>query len=292
MIIHIVNKDDALKYSHGSDNKILFKFYNKGICCPKCRDGLTYPNKFGYNLLEQLGVDFVSEYKFHNYKLDFYFELNGKMYDLEMDGGLGHKNGNRLSKLTPEETKAMDDERDKLAKENGIEVIRIDCLKSELKHIKNDILHNEKLNELFNLQTINWLDCHIFALSNMVRKICNLYNHVTKDIKEIVNMTKMSKTTIRKYLKQGTELGWCNYDPKSIMIETRKNNGGCNKRKIIQLSLTNEYIAEYQSMSEAESQLNIKNTHISACCKRKRKTAGNFKWMYYKEYIEQQNKSA
>jgi len=45
----------------------------QGFSCPRCGDGISYPNKFAFNLLEQLNIDFVPEYKFFNYKLDFLF---------------------------------------------------------------------------------------------------------------------------------------------------------------------------------------------------------------------------
>ena len=36
-------------------------------------------------------------------------------------------------------------------------------------------------------------------------------------------------------------------------------------------------------MHEVERKLNISNSHISACCKGKRKTAGGYKWKYATE---------
>ena len=41
---------------------------------------------------------------------------------------------------------------------------------------------------------------------------------------------------------------------------------------------TNEIVAEYPSLREVKRQLGL--THISECCKGKRKTCGGFKWQY------------
>lgn len=53
--------------------------------------------------------------------------------------------------------------------------------------------------------------------------------------------------------------------------------------KVVQLSLLNEIIKVYNSISDAERELCIDSSSISKCCKNKAKTAGGFRWMYYNE---------
>lgn len=48
----------------------------------------------------------------------------------------------------------------------------------------------------------------------------------------------------------------------------------------------NGIIEEYFGAREAERQTGIKASAISACCKGKRKTAGNSLWMYKEDYLE------
>ncbi len=58
-----------------------------------------------------------------------------------------------------------------------------------------------------------------------------------------------------------------------------------NKQKskaVNQYDLEGNFIKTWESMHEAERELNIDNTSISRCCKGKVKTAGKYKW----EYVE------
>lgn len=59
------------------------------------------------------------------------------------------------------------------------------------------------------------------------------------------------------------------------------------KREVIQLSLTGEYIAKYQSIGEAERVTGISRHHISSCCSDAlhSKSAGRFLWVYKENYI-------
>ena len=244
----------------------LIKF---GFSCPRCGDGISFANKVGFNLLEQLCVDFIPEHRFHKYRFDFYFELNGEKYDLEMDGALGHGNHNTLSSKTPEETKEEDKIRDNFVNQHNINIIRIDCLKSDLEYIKNNILSSQ-LNYLFDLSNIDWAKCEEFVNSSLVKTACEHWNNGIKSTKEICRIMKLAKPTIISYLKKGNKLGFCDY-----------NTG---KRKVIQLSLENKFIKEWISISEATRELHINN--ISYCCQNRKNYShsGGYKWMYKEDY--------
>ena len=60
-----------------------------------------------------------------------------------------------------------------------------------------------------------------------------------------------------------------------------KKNGTNNKqlKSVVQMTNDGLFVAEYHSMNYAERLTGINNRHISACCLRKRKTAGGFRWM-------------
>ena len=257
---------------------------NKHFSCPRCSDGKSYPEKFAFNLLEQLDLDFIPEYNpdwIKPRRYDFYFELNNKGYILEMDGRLGHGYKNSISGQTPEESKAIDDYKDMKAKENGIEVIRIDCEKRN--YIKFNIL-NSILNSLFDLSKINWDTIESFALSSRVKEACDYWNNGIKNAKDIGVIMRISRTTSINYLKQGVELGWCDYNPKIAMIENSRVVGKNKGVAIIQLSLKGDYINEFESAAEAERQLGIFHTCIGDCCNDKAKSAGEYVWMYKKDY--------
>ena len=107
----------------------------------------------------------------------------------------------------------MDDEKDRLAKEHNIEVIRIDCKESELNYIKQSII--VKLSNLFDLSNINWLKAEEFALSNLVKVVCEYKNNnVELSASEIAKRLNLCDSTVRQYLKKGNKLKWCLYDGK------------------------------------------------------------------------------
>ena len=111
-MIPYIGEEIAKTYTHGSEQKVMVKCTECGrtkkilinklyqthtISC-SCGDGISYPNKIAFKLLEELEIKFESEKKFSwcKYKLknklrqgiyDFYFELSNKKYILEMDGG-------------------------------------------------------------------------------------------------------------------------------------------------------------------------------------------------------------
>lgn len=54
--------------------------------------------------------------------------------------------------------------------------------------------------------------------------------------------------------------------------------------KVVQLSLSREYVGTWDSATSASKTLNIPRSNIVECCSGKHKTAANFKWMYYSSY--------
>jgi len=228
-----------------------------------------------YNLLTQLNIDFTYQYQpywIKPYRYDFYFELNNKKYIIETDGNLGHGNYNKLSGMSAEESLEIDTCKDKKAKENGIEVIRVDCRKSELDYIKQNII--SKLNNLFDSSKIHWLKCHEYACINLIKKVSEMWNNGYKN-KAISEELNLSQPTIRTYLKKGAELDWCDYSV------------DYHKRKVICIN-TN---AKFNSIGEAARGYGILHSCINDCCKGIQKSAGRhcktdepLIWMYLEDY--------
>jgi len=172
-----------------------------------------------FNLLEQLGIDFTTEYspkwcrfkykyKIRTGRYDFYFNLDNREQIIEMDGGFHKKDGFNQTK---EESKEIDGYKDDLAEEHGIKVIRIECEESESEYIKDNIIQS-KLNSLFDLSNVDYLKCHEFACSNRVEEACNYKEHHSLSCTEIALIMKLNRTTIRNYLIKGSILNWCTYD--------------------------------------------------------------------------------
>lgn len=263
-------------------------YYNKGLSCPSCSDNFSYPEKFVCNMLDQLDIPFLHElssitFKWCNgFRYDFYLKSSNSI--IETHGAQHYFHTGRGRGLIEEQEN--DRAKEELAMSNGIEhYIALDCRNSDLEWIKSQIL-NSKLCEMFDLKNINWHKCHESSIGTLVKKVCELYNEGKRQ-KEISSLLKIGRNTVRRYLKIGSSLEWCNYETS----EEIQKNLRYHSKKVIQLSLENEYIRTFNSTREVGRELNILN--ISKACMGKQKTAGGFKWMYkedYEKYIEQQIK--
>lgn len=187
----------------------------KKLSCPFCSDGISYPNKFIRAFLKQLPVyNLDYEWKLDGYKqysYDNYFIYNSKEYVVEADGAQ-HYQKNKFGKWKPDKVQERDRIKDELATNHNIKMIRIDCQKSEANYIKEKILCSE-LSSIFDLSNIDWDLCNREALNSLVKQVCDLYKDGYRNI-DIVNELQLDRHTVTKYLKIGSELGWCNYTPK------------------------------------------------------------------------------
>jgi len=255
---------------------------NNGFSCPKCGDGFSYPNKFMFNLLDQLQLSFIPEYSpdwIKPKRYDFYFEIDNKGYIVEMDGAF-HNKDNTLSGMSVQQIKENDKFKDDIAQKNKIKIVRINCDISDLTYIKNNILKSE-LTEILNLEDINWLKCHEYACNSLVKVACDLWNSGLKNTKEIADKLRCGRSAATRYLKRGVELGWCDYKPQK---------GKQRKQKDLILINTKEI---FNTIVEASIKYKINAGNIYNCCNRseKRKSAGKhpitgepLRWMYYEDW--------
>lgn len=285
-------------------NKCISNIYNRGLSCPRCSDGISFPEKFMYNLLIQLNVDFEYQKKFDWCKYEFKGKQKYGIYDfylidkqiiVEMDGGIGH--GNRYTiGYTKEESKQIDDIKDQLAQKHNIEPIRVDC------DYKNNVLpfdyikqslFKTKLNDYINLNKIDWNKININCHKSIIKEICNIkLNNPNITTSNMSILFKLSISTIIKYLKIGNKNNWCYYNPRE---EKRRSELIAHEhirikrsRKVICINTKKVY----SSIAIAEKETNACN--VSLCCSRVYKSAGKLPdgtklvWMYYDEYIKKQ----
>ena len=268
----------------------------KSIAC-KCSDGLSYPEKFMIALLNQLELkyEYRKTFDWSNNKIyDFYISFLNCI--IETHGDQHYKNSfHTIHKgRTLEKEQENDEYKENIARGNGISnYIIIDCRKSELEYIKNNIL-NSKLNKLFDLSNIDWNNCELYALKNIVKEVCNIKklnpNFTSGDIAKITNLCIQ---TIIKYLKLGNKYKWCIYDIKQERSKIGKRMSGNlhpNCKKVICLT-TNEL---FDTATQAEIKYNI--CKVGECCNGNRKSAGKhpetgepLKWIWYNDYIKLEN---
>lgn len=193
-------------------NILINRVSQQSLVCHRCSDNVSYPNRLMFSLLDMLDIDFEVEktFKWLKGRYDFYFVYNEKPYIVEMDG-LWHFKDNNLSGRTKEESHQIDAKKDRLAEEHGIHMIRINCQKSELEYIKNNIFNSE-ISNIFNLSPISWEICNKRSISSLKIQVCKLWEEY-HDLNIILNIMKRKKSTLILWLKQCTKVGICNYNP-------------------------------------------------------------------------------
>ena len=75
-------------------------------------------------------------------------------------------------------------------------------------------------------------------------------------------------------------LEWMTAKENSNYGTRNERMGYSHSKPILQYSKSGEIIRKWQSASEVKRVLDINNSHIIACCKGKRKSAGGFIWKY------------
>lgn len=241
------NKEDALKYIEHSNSYSNFQcprcgniiyaripdVANRGLSCKKCGDGISYPNKFVYNFMEQLSIlynnrkdnlRFTPEKTF-SWSMNFEHKnkkLAGKkIYDVFIDthniiieshGDYHYARGFARIKSARSLKEVQENDRLKhdLAISNGIEernYVVLDCYKSNMKHIKQSIMSSE-LPRLLNFteDDIDWYKCDEFATSSRVYEACCYWNEGVNNLTAIASIMKMNRSTIMRYIRKGREL--------------------------------------------------------------------------------------
>jgi len=223
LVRYLTNKEDAHKYSLGSNKLILAKcpecgyekemlintLFIQGFSCNRCSDHIPYPEKFVLNILEQLNIIYKPQlskttFKWCNkFRYDFYIHYIKCI--VETHGLQHYENPTGKHWRSLKETQENDKQKEFLAKQNDIEnYVIIDCRKSTMEWIKNSVMNSE-LPKLLNFKEsdIDWLKCHEYA----VKATCELWRDGNSILK-IANELKISRSTVSRYLKQGIELGW------------------------------------------------------------------------------------
>src|SRR5206468_12135237 len=96
----------------------------------------------------------------------------------------------------------------------------------------------------------------------------------------------LSHSTIVNYLKQGSQIGWCNYDPKMLLKNSAKRLGINNGRIVVRLEIDGTYIDGFYSIAEASRVLKLDERLISSICSGgRKKSTGDFVLLYKKDYL-------
>lgn len=299
-----VSEEDAKRYTKASNQKIEVAcpdcgvkksiaicdiYTKKSISCTNCGDGVSYPEKFMMNVLNQLCVEFKRQYSpewIKNKLYDFYLPKYNII--IETHGKQHYEYSGRGRSLAEEQEN--DKYKRELALENCVsEYIVIDCRYSEMDFIKNNILDSEFSN-IFDLSKIDWLKCEELALKNIVKEVCEYWNNkkeseTTGTIANNNSWGIKDRGTISKYLKKGSNLDWCDYDGKEELKKSVSKNGKSNSKSVeifkdgISLGIF-ESCAELERQSEDLFGVRLLKSKISSVCIGKRKTHKGFVFRY------------
>lgn len=222
MIKYLVNEEDAVKYSPQS-TKILdfncpdcgkhykrkcYKTYQYKVPCT-CGDCFSYPEKFMFSTLYQLGIDFETQYYIDgsNYRYDFYVKDINTIIEVN---GIQHYKTKWKYRSEPDN----DINKKSYAYAHGFSddtYLVLDCHESNLDFIRNAIL-SSKLSAYFDLSVVDFNKCSEFATSNLAKVACEYWNN-GMNVQEISEIMKIDKHTAMKYLRQGNDSKWCVYNP-------------------------------------------------------------------------------
>lgn len=228
LIKYLANPKDA-NLPCGTAKKVLFKcpdcgaeklapvkdVVRRGYHCDDCDDNIPYPEKFLISVLNQLNVQFVKQLSSHKaawcdkYKYDFYIE--DKSMIIETHGRQHYEDAFGYALVDSQEN---DRAKMELALQNNIKnYIVIDCRDSNPDWIKESII-NSQLSQIYDLSTINWIQCSEFALKSIVKEVCAYWtqsNNPSVVSSEITKIFNIDKSTVYDYLFLGAQLGWCDY---------------------------------------------------------------------------------
>ena len=272
--------------------KISVVHNNKSIFCI-CKDGARYPEKFVFNILKQLNINFQKEYSpnwVETKRYDFYLPDYNTIIETHGIQHYEEKNWRRKGGKTLKEIQENDRLKYELALNNEIEhYIVIDCRYSKFEWIKENILNSE-LDNLLDLSKIDWLEAEEFATKSLIKEVCEYWNNkedweTTQTIADNNTWGIKSAPTIRKYLVIGNNLGICKYD-KNLEIKKAsiKPLTACKKRTQIFKNgiLLDSFMSAKELEEKSEELFGVKlyNSGISYAIKNDRHYKGfTFKYI-------------
>lgn len=261
LIKYFEDKSDAYKFALHSNQKVnlicpdcgerknmlVNDLVVRGFSCRICGDGVSFPNKILRAFLKVFSskVDnFEFEKSFgwsNNRQYDGYFVKDGKEYIVEMQGGQHYKD----AWITKEETQNIDKEKKQLAQKYGINIIYINCYKSDFDYIKNNI-SDSILGQLFQITEEQWIEIGKLSSGSLVKKVAELYENGLSQ-QQISKELGIYYQVVRKYLKRASKAGLCSYqvsvfsEPQLIRVydENKQLKGEANSyRDMVRLMKT------------------------------------------------------
>lgn len=200
------------------------KLTERRFACAKCGDGISIPEKFIGEVLDQLNANAKREKTFgwsKKFRYDFYLEKENII--IETHGGQHYNEKYSFTKITLSEQQKIDEEKKELALANGIDrYIELNCSSTDFKKLKEETIIS--FGELFDLSKVDWEKAKLATQNNIMKKICEHWelNKGKQTIEEMAKELDVSRSLMFKYRKLGNELGLCDYIPGEIRVKKKE----------------------------------------------------------------------
>lgn len=274
-------------------NKMIapYTVLKQGFGCV-CGDGISYPNKFIYSLLDQLKITYNFEYSpiwAQSKRYDIYI----KYLDCIIENhGLQHYFGWNSNKENLKKQQSIDNEKQQLALNNGVKnYIILDCKESSIEWMKNSVM-NSVLSQLLHFaeEDIDWDECDRYATKNLAKEVCEYYDaHSELNPSDVARQLHLGYSAVMSYLKKGVKYGWCTYDLSANRKKgTIKTSGSRNGNAMPIYCLEDNKVYGYILEAEhdfANKGIKIWAQNISKCCLGQQKTAKGCHWYYLYDSI-------
>ena len=258
----------------GQPKEIAIKNLSYGGLGCSCSNYGSFPNKFVFNVLQQLHVDMKREY--------IPIWANGKRYDLYIPSlnmivenhGLQHYEERYFRHRTLAEEQQNDAQKKKMAIDNGIKTyVVLNCRSATGSFIKRSIMQSCLPNILnFTESDIDWHNAEKSAYKDLTIDAVELYNNGLP-IKQIANTLNVSRSSIQNWLRKASLIGLCKYDGKQGVQKYYKEH----QRKVLCVELNKCF----NSIKEAAQYFHINASNITQCLRRScNATCCSYHWQY------------
>lgn len=245
--------------------------------CRACSDSRSFGERFFYWFLKQFKINFDTEYSpkwSGRRKYDFHFTRNGKDYIVEVDGAQHIKRYAYVGQGYDEVAK-IDREKEKIARDNGHIIIRIDCEQSKGRYIAENI-KNSELKNLFDLEKVDWKKCFYMAMSSKTRTACDLWNSGHGSTKEIADIMKASRNHVSKLLIECADFCLCDYDSKEESYKGSLQSTNGKRIMCLENGVICESAQEFSRKSEEIFGIHLNGGSITRVCRKERKAYKGF----------------
>lgn len=75
-------------------------------------------------------------------------------------------------------------------------------------------------------------------------------------------------------------------ETKNKMSQQRQGKNNYDAKPIVQLTMDGEFIRDWEYLRQAAKELNISESGICQCCRKQRRFANGYRWIYAKEYYQ------